>query len=169
MENLIDFELFEDENAPGSGAAGIEVAPPVFGKVEFSMSGVKNEAMQVIAELMAQGVINGDQQQASTIVRMVKEDPSSASSYLAQRVPGIISSLPGIDPSFKDKLIQQRTNLAKAMVSAIPDLVGGVVQQLSLQKIDLTKMIKPDITRTSYFNKLGGYLGMGKDDIGLDG
>jgi len=160
MKNIVDFELFEEDKTqqePGAGAAGAEVAPAVFGKIEFGMSGVKNDAMQVIAGLMAQSMINGDQQEASRIIQKVKEDPGSAASYLEQRIKGIISSIPGISPDFMDKLYTQRTNLAKAMVMAMPGLVGGYVQQISSQKIDLSKMLKPDLTRASFFNKLGGY------------
>jgi len=160
MKNIVDFELFEDDKtpqAPGAGAAGAEVAPAVFGKIEFGMSGVKNDAMQVIAGLMAQSLINADQQEASRIIQKVKEDPGSAASYIEQRVKGILSSVPGISPDFIDKLYTQRTNLAKAMVTAIPGLVGGYVNQISSQKVDLSKMLKPDLSRTSFFNKLGGY------------
>jgi hypothetical protein len=160
MKNIVNFEIFEEEKMPGSEAAGAEVAPTVFGKTDFSVSGVTNEAMQSIAALMAYVVISGgDQQEASRVVRMVKSDPSSAASYLSQRVPGIVSSLPCVDEAFKDKLIQQKTNLAKGMVTCIPGLVGGLVSQVSSQTLDFSKMLKPDVSRSSYFSKLGEYLG----------
>lgn len=160
MKNIVNFDIFENEKMPGSEPAGADVAPTIFGKTDFSVSGVTNEAMQSIAALMAYVVISGsDQQEASRVVRMVKSDPASAASYLAQRIPGIVSSLPCVEQSFKDKLIQQKTNLAKGMIECIPGLVGGLVSQISSQTLDFSKMLKPDVSRSSYFAKLGEYLG----------
>lgn len=160
MENLIKYELFEDEKMPGSGAAGIEAAPAIVNKVEFSISGVTPDAMQTIASLMAYVAISGDQQEGARIVRMAKDDPSGASSYIAQRIPGIIETLSCVDPSFKDKLMNQRQNLARAIVNCLPDLVAGMVGQISSQKADFSKSLKPDLSRSSYFSRLGGFLGM---------
>jgi hypothetical protein len=159
MKNIVDFDLFESQE-PGSGSAGAEVAPAVFGNISFSISGVKDEAVELISILLAQSLINSDQQEASRIIQRIKDDPGSAASYIETRIQGMISNIPGIDPSFADQLISQKSNLSKVMVRAIPNIVGIYVKQMGSTPLDPSKFVKPDLTRSSFFSKLGSYLGL---------
>lgn len=158
MKNILDFEVFEN-STPGSGAAGAEVAPAVFGNISFSLSGVKDEAVELIAILMAQAFINSDQQEANRVIQKITSDPSSAASYLETKIEGIVKSIPGIDPEFADQLISQKSNLSKVMVTSIPDIVGIYVKQMGPSGMDFSKILKPDLSRSSYFNRLGSYFG----------
>lgn len=52
MENIIHFKkMFEFQEA------GIEIAPTIFGEIDFSISGVSDDAMRLIAGLMAKTVL----------------------------------------------------------------------------------------------------------------
>lgn len=159
MKNLLEFEMFENDQ-PGSGDAGAEVAPVVFDDISFTISGVKDEAVELIAILMAQSFINSDQQEANRIIQRVKDDANSAVSYLETKIEGMVKIIPGIDHNFGEQLINQKSNLAKAMVRAIPGIVGLYVKQTSPGGIDSSKFLKPDLSRSSYFSKLGSYFGI---------
>jgi hypothetical protein len=109
---------------------------------------------------MAQSFINSDQQEANRITQRIKDDPNSAASYIETKIEGMIKTVPGIDHNFGEQLISQKSNLAKAMVRAIPGIVGLYIKQTSTGGIDSSKFLKPDLSRSSYFSKLGSYFGI---------
>lgn len=148
MENLVHFKrMFETQEA------GVEIAPPIFGDIDFTVSGVSDEAMKLIAGLMAKAVlISGE---AERIAKMADSNPSSAASYLQQRIEGILNDVPGIDPTFISQIKSQAPKLAKSMVEAIPGVLGSISQT----DIDTAKELKPDPSKASFFSKLGGIFG----------
>ncbi len=145
MENIIHFrKMFESTQE-----AGVEIAPPIFGDIDFSVSGVSDEAMKLIAGLMAKSVlISGE---AERIAKMASTNPSSAASYLQQRIEGMLNDVPGIDPAFINQVKSQAPKLAKSMVEAIPGVLGTVSQT----DIDTSKELRPDPSKVSFFSKLG--------------
>lgn len=144
MENILHFrKMFESQEA------GIEVAPPIFGEIDFTVSGVSDEAMKLIAGLMAKSVLVSGE--AERIAKMADTNPASAASYLQQRIEGILNDVPGIDPGFINQIKSQAPKLAKSMVEAIPTVLGSISQT----DIDTSKELKPDPSKVSFFSKLG--------------
>ena len=149
MENLLEFDIFNPQ-APGAAPAGSEVAPPVFGTVDFSMSGVSDDAMKLIAGLMAQAVLSSGE--AEKITRMADTDPRSAASYLQKKVEGILADVPGLNPTFIQGMKSQSANIAKTMVESIPGLLGSLTDK------DIeTNELKPDTAKSSFLTKLSGF------------
>lgn len=145
MENLIHFRrMFESTQE-----AGVEVAPPIFGEIDFTVSGVSDEAMKLIAGLMAKSVLVSGE--AERIAKMAESNPASAASYLQQRIEGILNDVPGIDPNFIGQIKSQAPKLAKSMVEAIPTVLGNISQT----DIDTSKELRPDPSKVSFFTKLG--------------
>lgn len=148
MENLVHFKkMFEADEA------GIDVAPPVFGDIDFTISGVSDDAMKLIAGLMAKSVLVSGE--AERIAKMAGSNPSSAASYLQQKIEGIINDVPGIDPTFISQVKSQAPKLAKSMVEAIPGVLGSISQT----DIGAAKELKPDPSKISFFSKLGDIFG----------
>ena len=148
MENLVNFrKMFESQEA------GVEIAPPVFGDIDFTISGVSDEAMKLIAGLMAKSVLVSGE--AERIAKMAQSNPSSAASYLQQKIEGILNDVPGIDPNFISQVKSQAPKLAKSMVEAIPGVLGSISQT----DIDTSKELKPDPSKVSFFTKLGDIFG----------
>lgn len=154
MKHLFEFDIFGASEKPGSDPAGIEVAPPIFGKIDFSMSNVSDDAMALIAGLMAQSVINSGE--AEKIVLMAKSSPNSAASYLQNKIQGILSEVPGIKPEFLQQMKGQSSNLAKTMVQLIPGLLGNLTDQ----DIDSNEL-KQDPSKINFLGRLQNYLNPG--------
>ena len=152
MDNLLEFNLFnpQEETQPGSAPAGTEVAPKVFGNIDFSMSGVSDDAMKLISGLMAQSVLASGE--AERIARMADTDPNSAASYLQKKVEGILASVPGTNPTFIQGMKSQSSNLAKTMVESIPGLLGSLTDK-DIESNEL----KPDTSKSSFLSKLSGF------------
>lgn len=151
MVHLLEFNLFGGSSAPGSAPAGVEAAPPVFGNIDFSMSNVSDDAMSLIAGLMAQSVINSGE--AEKIVMMAKTNPNSAASYLQTKIEGILSEVPGTKPEFIQQMKSQGSNLAKYMVQIIPGLLGN----LSDLEID-SRELKQDPSKVTFFDRLERFI-----------
>lgn len=149
MENLLEFDIFNPQT-PGSAPAGEEVAPPVFGAIDFSMSGVSDDAMKLIAGLMAQSVLASGE--AEKIARMADTDPASAASYLQKKVEGILVEVPGLAPAFIQSMKSQSSNIAKVMVQSIPGLLGNLTDK----DIEANEL-KPDTSKASFLSKLSGF------------
>lgn len=148
MENLVHFKkMFEAQEA------GVEIAPPIFGDIDFTISGVSDDAMKLIAGLMAKSVLASGE--AERIAKMAESNPSSAASYLQQKIEGILNDVPGIDPTFIGQVKSQAPKLAKSMVEAIPGVLGSISQT----DIDTAKELKPDPSKVSFFSKLGDIFG----------
>jgi hypothetical protein len=126
MENLLEFDIFNPQ-ASGAAPAGAEVAPPVFGAIDFTMSGVSDDAMKLIAGLMAQSVLASGE--AEKIAKMADTDPNAASSYLQKKVEGILISVPALTPAFIQSMKSQSANIAKVMVQSIPGLLGSLTDK----------------------------------------
>jgi hypothetical protein len=153
MNNILEFESFLPGTAstqPGAQPAGAEVAPPVFGEIDFSMSGVSDDAMKLIAGLMAQSVINSGE--AERISKMADTDPNSAASYLQQKIEGILSAIPGTKPEFIQQMKSQGSNIAKSMVQAIPGTLGSLTDK----HIDANEL-KQDPSKVSFLDRLEGF------------
>jgi len=148
MDHLLEFNLFNPQ--PGSAPAGEEVAPPVFGTIDFSMSGVSDDAMKLIAGLMAQSVLASGE--AERIARMADTDPNSAASYIQKKVEGILSSVPGLNPTFIQSMRSQSSNIAKMMVQSIPGLLGNLTDK----DVEANEL-KPDTSKSSFLTKLSGF------------
>lgn len=151
MNHLYEFDIFGSLGKPGSAPAGSEVAPPVFGNIDFSMSNVSDDAMTLIAGLMAQSVINSGE--AEKIVLMAKSSPNSAAGYLQNKIQGILAEVPGIKPEFLQQMKGQSSNLAKMMVQVIPGLIGNLTDQ----DIDANEL-KQDPSKVSFLGRLQHYL-----------
>jgi hypothetical protein len=151
MLHLLEFNLFSGSTTPGSAPAGSEVAPPIFGTIDFSMSNVSDDAMSLIAGLMAQSVINSGE--AEKIVMMAKNNPNSAASYLQNKIEGILSQVPGTKPEFIQQVKGQGSNLAKYMIQIIPGLLGN----LSDQDVDAHEL-KQDPSKVSFFDRLEKFI-----------
>lgn len=149
MENLLEFDIFNPQT-PGSAPAGEAVAPPVFGAIDFSMSGVSDDAMKLIAGLMAQSVLASGE--AEKIARMADTDPASAASYLQKKVEGILVEVPGLAPAFIQSMKSQSSNIAKVMVQSIPGLLGNLTDK----DIEANEL-KPDTSKASFLSKLSGF------------
>jgi len=149
MENLLEFDIFNPQPA-GSEPAGAEVAPPVFGTIDFTMSGVSDDAMKLIAGLMAQTVLASGE--AEKIARMADTDPASAASYLQKKVEGILVEVPGLAPAFIQSMKSQSSNIAKVMVQSIPGLLGNLTDK----DIEANEL-KPDTSKASFLSKLSGF------------
>ena len=149
MENLLEFETFNPQ-AAGSAPAGGEVAPPVFGNIDFTMSGVSDDAMKLIAGLMAQSVLSSGE--AERIARMADTDPNSASSYLQKKVEGILAEVPGLNPTFIQSMRSQASNISKIMVQSMPGLLGNLTDK----DIEANEL-KPDTSKASFLSKLSGF------------
>lgn len=149
MENILEFETFNPQ-ATGSAPAGFEVTPPVFGTVDFTMSGVSDDAMKLIAGLMAQSVLTSGE--AEKITRMADTDPAAAASYLQKRVEGILAEVPGLAPAFLQSMKSQSSNIAKTMVQTIPGLLGNLTDK----DIEANEL-KPDTSKASFLTKLSGF------------
>ena len=146
MENIIHFKkMFEFQEA------GIEIAPTIFGEIDFSISGVSDDAMRLIAGLMAKTVLVSGE--AERIAKMASTNPGSAAAYLQQRIEGILNDVPGINPEFINQVKSQAPKLAQAMVEAIPTVLGNISQD----DIDASRNIKEDPSKMSFFSKLGDY------------
>jgi hypothetical protein len=144
MENIVHFrKMFEAQEA------GVEAAPPIFGEIDFTVSGVSDDAMKLIAGLMAKSVLVSGE--AERIAKMADTNPASAASYLQQRIEGILNDVPGIDPGFISQIKSQAPKLAKSMVEAIPMVLGNISQT----DIDTSKELRPDPSKASFFSKLG--------------
>ena len=149
MENLLEFQMFNPQ-ATGSAPAGFEVAPPVFGTVDFTMSGVSDDAMKLIAGLMAQSVLTSGE--AEKIARMADTDPNAAASYLQKKIEGILVEVPGLAPAFIQSMKSQSSNISKVMVQSIPGLLGSLTDK------DIeTNELKPDTSKASFLSKLSGF------------
>ncbi len=148
MDHLLEFNLFNPQ--PGSAPAGEEVAPPVFGNIDFSMSGVSDDAMKLIAGLMAQSVLASGE--AERIARMADTDPNSAASYLQKKIEGILVSVPGLNPTFIQSMKSQSSNISKMMVQSIPGLLGNLTDK----DVDSNEL-KPDTSKSSFLTKLSGF------------
>ena len=145
MENILEFETFNP-----SAPAGEEVAPPVFGNIDFTMSGVSDDAMKLIAGLMAQSVLASGE--AERIARMADTDPASAASYLQKKVEGILAEVPGLTPAFVQSMKSQSANVSKMMVQSIPGLLGNLTDK------DIeANSLKPDTSKASFLSKLSGF------------
>jgi hypothetical protein len=166
MKNIVEYNnyksIFEDATQtgaeglanptqPAGGPAGAETAPKVFGEIDFSVSGVNDDAMKLIAGLMAQTVLASGE--AEKISKMAETDPNSAASYLQQKIEGILSEVPGTTPTFIGQMKSQGSNIAKAMVQAIPGLLGNLTDK----HIDMAKELKPDPSKTSFLTNLAGF------------
>ena len=149
MENILEFETFNPQ-AAGSAPAGVEVAPPVFGNIDFTMSGVSDDAMKLIAGLMAQSVLASGE--AEKIARMADTDPASAASYLQKKVEGILIGVPGLAPTFIQSMKSQSSNISKIMVQTIPGLLGSLTDK----DIEANEL-KPDTSKASFLSKLSGF------------
>jgi len=156
MNNLLEFESFQPgqqstDQQPGQGPAPLlpQMPSPAF-KVDFSVSGVSDEAMKLISGLMAQAVLASGE--AERMARMADTDPVGAASYLQKKVEGILSNVPGTDPKFIQSLKSQSGNIAKSMVLAIPGLLGSLTDK-DIQ----TSELKPDTSKTSFLSKLSGF------------
>ena len=148
MENILEFETFNPQSA--GSAPGEEVAPPVFGNIDFSMSGVSDDAMKLIAGLMAQSVLASGE--AEKIARMADTDPASAASYLQKKVEGILAEVPGLTPAFIQLMKSQSSNVSKMMVQTIPGLLGNLTDK------DIeANSLKPDTSKASFLSKLSGF------------
>ena len=148
MEHLLEFNLFNPQ--PGAAPAGEEVAPPVFGTIDFSMSGVSDDAMKLIAGLIAQSVLASGE--AERITRMSDTDPNSAASYLQKKIEGILASVPGLNPTFIQSMKSQSSNIAKMMVQSIPGLLGSLTDK----DVEANEL-KPDTSKSSFLTKLSGF------------
>lgn len=152
MGHILEFELFNQQAPvqPGSAPSGVEAAPKVFGTIDFSMSGVSDDAMKLIAGLMAQAVLSSGE--AEKITRMADTDPRSAASYLQRKVEGILASVPGLNPTFIQGMKSQSANISKTMVETIPGLLGSLTDK------DIeTNELKPDTSKSSFLAKLSGF------------
>ena len=149
MENLLEFDTFSPQTS-GNASAGAEVAPPVFGAIDFSMSGVSDDAVKLIAGLMAQSVLASGE--AEKIARMADTDPASAASYLQKKVEGILAEVPGLAPAFIQSMKSQSSNIAKVMVQSIPGLLGNLTDK----DIEANEL-KPDTSKASFLSKLSGF------------
>jgi hypothetical protein len=149
MENLLEFDIFNPQ-AAGSAPAGAEVAPPVFGAIDFSMSGVSDDAMKLIAGLMAQTVLASGE--AEKIARMADTDPNAAASYLQKKIEGILVEVPGLAPAFIQSMKSQSSNISKVMVQSIPGLLGSLTDK----DIEANEL-KPDTSKASFLSKLSGF------------
>ena len=153
MENLLEFDIFNPQT-PGSSPAGAEVAPPVFGAIDFTMSGVSDDAMKLIAGLMAQSVLASGE--AEKIAKMADSDPNAAASYLQKKVEGILLGVPGLSPAFVQSAKSQSSNISKVMVQLIPGLLGNLTD-----KDIKANELKPDTSKASFLNKLSGFFADG--------
>jgi hypothetical protein len=157
MENILEFETFNPQTA-GSAPAGAEVAPPVLGTINFTMSGVSDDVIKLIAGLMAQSMLASGE--AEKIARMADTDPKSAASYLQKKVEGILAESPGLTPSyiqevpgltsaFIQSMRSQSANVSKMMVQTIPELFGNLTDK------DIeANSLKPDTSKASFLSKL---------------
>jgi hypothetical protein len=149
MENLLEFDIFNPQPA-GAEPAGAEVAPPVFGTIDFTMSGVSDDAMKLIAGLMAQTVLASGE--AEKIARMADTDPNAAASYLQKKIEGILVEVPGLAPAFIQSMKSQSSNISKVMVQSIPGLLGSLTDK----DIEANEL-KPDTSKASFLSKLSGF------------
>lgn len=147
MNHLLEFENYAQ---PQANTPEGPTAQPIFGTIDFSMNGVSDDAMQLIAGLMAQAVLASGE--AERVAQEAKRDPNSAASYLQGKIVGIMSEVPGLKPEFISSMKSQAPNLAKAMVQAIP----GVVSNLSSTDKPSAEL-KPNPASSSFLDKIGGY------------
>lgn len=151
MQNLLEFEGFP-KPLPGQNQSTVTAAEPNlnFGNIDFTMSGVSDDAMKVIAGLMAQTVLASGE--AERIARMADNDPTGAASYLQKKVEGILTDIPGVNPSFIQAMKSQSANLSKSMVQAIPGLLGSLTDK----DIEANEL-KPDTNKSSLLNRLSTF------------
>ena len=157
MNNLLEFEGF-NQNPKISTQPVMEddlelsVKNPGFGEIDFTMSGVSDDAMKVIAGLMMQRVLYSGE--AERIARMADTDPASAASYLQKKIEGMIHHIPGVNPSFIQAMKSQSINISKYMVQILPSVVGHLTDKdRQTSSIEL----KPDPSKTSFLTKLGSF------------
>ena len=147
MNHLLEFDSYAQ---PQANTAEGPTAQPIFGTVDFSMSGVSDDAMQLIAGLMAQAVLASGE--ADKIAQQAQRDPNGAASYLQNKIQGIMMEIPGLRPEFIQAMKSQAPNLAKAMVQAIP----GVIGNLSTTEKPSAEL-KPNPASSSFLDKIGSY------------
>ena len=147
MNHLLEFDSYAQ---PQANTAEGPTAQPIFGTVDFSMSGVSDDAMQLIAGLMAQAVLASGE--ADKIAQQAQRDPNGAASYLQNKIQGIMMEIPGLRPEFIQAMKSQAPNLAKAMVQAIPGVIGNLstTEKPSLE-------LKPNPASSSFLDKIGSY------------
>ena len=149
MNHLLEFDNYAQPQAEVNPVEG-PTAQPIFGTVDFSMSGVSDDAMQLIAGLMAQAVLASGE--ADKIAQQAQRDPNGAASYLQNKIQGIMMEIPGLRPEFIQAMKSQAPNLAKAMVQAIPGVIGNLstTEKPSLE-------LKPNPSSSSFLDKIGSY------------
>ena len=134
MNHLLEFDSYAQ---PQANTAEGPTAQPIFGTVDFSMSGVSDDAMQLIAGLMAQAVLASGE--ADKIAQQAQRDPNGAASYLQNKIQGIMMEIPGLRPEFIQAMKSQAPNLAKEAKEYHDDE-------------------NPDHTYEGYVNECGNYI-----------
>jgi len=137
MENLFEYNSYQDQSQPVSTET-------------FSMSGVSDDAMKLIAGLMTKVILySGD---AETIAKMAESDKSSATDYVKQKIDSIVSDVPGIDSNFHEQIKSQSYNLAKGIVNDMPEEIGKIAASQPDQA-NYNKL-KEDPSKISFFKRL---------------
>lgn len=147
MNHLLEFDNYAQ---PQTNTPEGPTAQPIFGTVDFTMNGVSDDAMQLIAGLMAQAVLASGE--AERVAQDAKRDPNAAASYLQGKILGIMAEIPGLNPDFIQSMKSQAPNLAKAMVQAIP----GVISNLSTTEKPSVEL-RQNPTSASFLDKIGAY------------
>jgi hypothetical protein len=151
MNHLLEFDNYAQPQAEVNPSEG-PTAQPIFGTVDFSMSGVSDDAMQLIAGLMAQAVLASGE--AERVAQQAKTDPTAAANYLQNKIVGIMTEIPGLKPEFVNGMKSQASNLAKAMVQSIPGIAGNLIDTKSA-----STELKQNPSSSSFLNKITSYFG----------
>ena len=155
MENLLEFEGFQPNTpvatqTPAGDNPDLVGKEPPFGKIDFSMSGVSDDGMKIIAGLMAQRVLYSGE--AERVARMADTDPVAAAAYLQKKIEGMIHHIPGVNPAFIQSMKSQAVNIGKYMVEILPEVLG----HLTDRQTDSSEL-RPDASKTSFLTKLSSF------------